>query len=448
MRMAMDCLQHVRRFRRGLYETLGLALTVTACGPTVGNSDVGGTDGETTGATSDDDGQTSSSGSSAATSRGDAGSTSGGTGRGAETGSGDDAGSETTGGGLMCPEEPPPEFIEEYICFDRPAELASCEDCDDACVQQGSWSSLCDEFCCPEHVTVMCGPDPAPQMVDQCCYFVAHSAANICEGRPFVVDGVARVAPLRPTDQWLGSATPSVGGLDDATRAALGTAWRDDAQMEHASVASFARFMLQLLSVGAPPQLLIEAQRAIADEIEHARLCFSLAAAYDEGDLGPAPFDIDDALGEPGLAAMAAATVVEGCINETTAAVLADAAAQGAKDPVVRASLRRIADDETRHAALAWRTVQWALDVGGDLVARAVQRAFAEALAAPLPVPQTVADVDDEAMRAHGRLPAHEQLEVARAVRTQIVAPCAEALLTSTDKMYGPELTTPDLAHA
>ena len=36
-----------------------------------------------------------------------------------------------------------------------------------------------------------------------------------------------------------------------ATRAALGRAWRSDGRMEHASVASFARFTLAMMAMGA-----------------------------------------------------------------------------------------------------------------------------------------------------------------------------------------------------
>src|SRR6185503_716009 len=99
-----------------------------------------------------------------------------------------------------------------------------------------------------------------------------------------------------------------------------------DAQLEHASIASFARFVLVLLAVGAPADLVAGAQQALADEVEHARACFSLASRFAETPLGPAPLRIDGALEAPTLARAAADAVVEGCIGETLAA--AQAAAQ------------------------------------------------------------------------------------------------------------------------
>ena len=61
-------------------------------------------------------------------------------------------------------------------------------------------------------------------------------------------------------------------------RAVLAEHWTQEAAFEHASIASFARLTLDLLSVGAPPDLL-DAARATLDEIEHARITFALATA-------------------------------------------------------------------------------------------------------------------------------------------------------------------------
>ena len=51
-------------------------------------------------------------------------------------------------------------------------------------------------------------------------------------------------------------------------------------QGEQASVASFARFSLDLLSVGAPADLVDDAHDAAKDEIQHAKLAFGLASFY------------------------------------------------------------------------------------------------------------------------------------------------------------------------
>jgi hypothetical protein len=65
------------------------------------------------------------------------------------------------------------------------------------------------------------------------------------------------------------------------------------ALLEHASVASFARFSLQLMAAGAPASLVEAAHRAALDEIEHARLTFRLASRYEGRALGPGPLPVD-----------------------------------------------------------------------------------------------------------------------------------------------------------
>ena len=76
------------------------------------------------------------------------------------------------------------------------------------------------------------------------------------------------------------------------------------------------------------------------------------------------------------MATIAAATVREGGIGETLAAYHAEIAASRAEDPVIRAALSTIADDEARHAALAWRSVAWVLERGGSEVRDAVIEAL------------------------------------------------------------------------
>jgi hypothetical protein len=128
---------------------------------------------------------------------------------------------------------------------------------------------------------------------DGLCCAVLSGTEHCCDGRPFFVGGHARTAVPVERAEWAAPLTPAVLGLTDAERDALAGAWCDDGLMEHASVASFARFALQLVAVGAPPQLLVDTQQAIRDEIEHARLCFGLASAYAGRKLGPGPLGAD-----------------------------------------------------------------------------------------------------------------------------------------------------------
>jgi hypothetical protein len=254
-------------------------------------------------------------------------------------------------------------------------------------------------------------------------------------GRPFLIEGHETRATARSSADWLDprALAPCLDELEPALRRALAVQWRDAALMEHASIAAFARFTLELLALGAPPSLVADATEAMADEQSHATLCFALASAYAGAPLGPGPLDVRGCLGELELASVVVTTFLEGCIGETIAAVEARELARRVTDPALERALSRIAADESRHAALAWRFVHWALERGGTtLVARlraelALAQAAAEA-AASHAAPERTASNSDEAALAHGLVPPAFRSELRRSALSEIVAPCLEAL--------------------
>jgi hypothetical protein len=235
-----------------------------------------------------------------------------------------------------------------------------------------------------------------------CCYRFSNRHPPL--GRPFRDGAEMRVAgPARRTDWNERDLAPDLEGLTHDELRDRAHGWARDAASEHASVAAFARFALQLLAVGAPPDLLEAAHAAGLDEIAHARVSYAIASAYAGEAIGPAPLTIT-AWGGPtaSLAAMAVETFLDGCIAETRAALVAREKAGLATDPVVRDVLVAIADDEERHAELAWKTVAWALRTGGHDVHDAVAAAARAALAS---------STDDDVLR-------------------EIVRPCIEAALS------------------
>lgn len=248
-------------------------------------------------------------------------------------------------------------------------------------------------------------------------------------GRPFLVEGSARLAGTQRGSEWLASSesAPRVDQLSAAERAELARAWTELGLMEHASIAAFARFTLQLLSLGAPAALVEQSQQALADELLHARLCFSLASAYAGEALGPGSLPTENALDLSALEDIAALTLHEGCVGETSAALEASEALALATDPAVRRVLERIEADERRHAQLAWRFVSWAVRAGGASVQRRIERELTSLLAAPpaarpeLERPSTVS--------AHGILSATRRAELRDAALRDVVLPCARALL-------------------
>jgi hypothetical protein len=235
-----------------------------------------------------------------------------------------------------------------------------------------------------------------------------HRSCNgsIC-GRPFLVEAAARVAPALDSSAWIPgeAAKPRVDQLTTTERGTLAEHWTKMGQMEHASIAAFARFSLQLLALGAPSDLVEACTQALADETAHTKLCFGIASAYAGRAIGPGPLDVSRSLEVTSLVDIVDLVIAEGCFGETSAALEALEAADAATDPVIIAAYSQIAADEQRHAELAFRFVRWALERGGE----AVRARVAAAIATP-PAPGAAAlGVAIPCLRALLMLPAADR---------------------------------------
>ncbi|MCB9741495.1 MAG: ferritin-like domain-containing protein [Alphaproteobacteria bacterium] len=284
-----------------------------------------------------------------------------------------------------------------------PAPQLTCRTPDDACRVDADCASVNNGECAPDYEgNWAC-------RVEECAI-----------GRPLLVEGEARRAAAAPRGDWASDLAPLLPE-DPALRARLAGWWREVAALEHASVASFARFTLQLMALGAPPELLAETQVAAADEVLHAKLAFGLASAYAGAPVGPGPL----ALGDLGVATdrveVTRALVAEACVGETLGVAEALASAEACADPVVREALTRIAEDERRHAALAWRTLRWLISQDAELIEvaeQAMQSALDHHLAEVAPSPGAP---------AFGMLGERERLSLRRAAARAVVRPCFEA---------------------
>ena len=270
----------------------------------------------------------------------------------------------------------------------------------------------------------------------ECCYEAAYrtkKGESCIVGRPLLHDGkplTASVRTRKTNHAWVASGRPDVDLLTADEREALREHWLDAALLEHASVGSFAKFALNLLAHGAPPNLLVGAHTAAADEIKHARLCFALASAYAGETLTPGTLDLPEGLGvAPDLATLARDAAIEGCIGETIAVMLAAEQLRGATDPAVRDALHQIVEDEARHAELAWATLRWALQMGGDPVRAALEEVFSDPSKQIPMLAEATVSTEDLSVQSHG-LPKREAL--LKAIRTgleRVVMPAAKALL-------------------
>ena len=142
----------------------------------------------------------------------------------------------------------------------------------------------------------------------------------------------------------------------------IGSRFLEQAEGEHASVASFARHALQLMTIGAPAELIIASQKASVDEIKHAKMCYGLAANFLGSIFEPGTLDVDGSLEAHELKEIIESVIKEGCVGETLSAIQIKKGSRFAQEPVVKNMLEEIALDESKHAQLAWNTIRWAIE--------------------------------------------------------------------------------------
>jgi hypothetical protein len=256
-------------------------------------------------------------------------------------------------------------------------------------------------------------------------------------GRPLVVQGRNRVAAVVERGGW-GHALAGSGDprrtvdlpwpLSDRERAHLAAHWAEMGAMEHASIASFARFSLALLQHGAPPALLADAARAAGDEVDHAQRCFAVAGALTGAAVGPGPLQTSDAALPASFAALVAETIRDACVNETLAAAEAAHLAE-CVEPALRETFTVIAADELRHAALGWNTLRWALRRPDAPTAAQVRAVFATSAAALIDGLATGPGPGTPDLRRFGLLDVVERRRLFECALDVVVAPCLEALL-------------------
>ena len=267
--------------------------------------------------------------------------------------------------------------------------------------------------------------DAGPDFVACTAYqgsYTCESWASQC-GRPLSDGrGQAHMAATVPGAGWCGPMDAARVLAEPMDGEAAAAHWSHIGALEHASVASFSRHMLELLSLGTPADLIAGVQVALADEVAHARLAYGLASAYAGAPVGPGILDPTCVPQRSGWRQIFRGVVAEGCLGETLAAAEARWAASRVADPAVRAVLSRIADDEARHAALAWKTAVWMMSRRpwlADELVQMVDQAWPEAEAHEAPPHPLAAD---------GLVSAREMRGLMHAVKTQVVAACVASL--------------------
>jgi len=237
---------------------------------------------------------------------------------------------------------------------------------------------------------------PANNTVDEL------NCAVVAIGRPYIDSSgeMLKAQPIVPdmkemntlaSVSWSGEIMvedESISRSDNVTdhdRFLLGEEWTHRAIGEHASVASFSAFSIALMTNNAPSDLVEDALKAGMDEIRHARTSFEVASKLVGKPVGPGPLPPSTHKFGDDLTSLALAVAREGCVDETLSAIVADLEVEdiarileeGTHDNIyanierdtlawIKKEMQTIANEESSHAALAWRTLNWVCDIDAD----------------------------------------------------------------------------------
>jgi hypothetical protein len=147
--------------------------------------------------------------------------------------------------------------------------------------------------------------------------------------------------------------------------------WFRRVQAEYRSAAITQHLGLWLIQIGAPPALIADAGRIVADEMAHAEKSHAVFVAA--GGSGAPPLLRDDlALTRtrgPLEHDVLRAGVEVFCLGETVAVRLFKRMRQTCTRPIARRALDRILRDEVRHREFGWTLLEWILStsLSGEL---------------------------------------------------------------------------------
>lgn len=137
--------------------------------------------------------------------------------------------------------------------------------------------------------------------------------------------------------------------------------WPSLAREEHDSIAAFADVMIDLVDAGAPPELILRANKAAADEVRHTQIALKVSEGRASEKPLPRPGKLAQWARRRHLERMALESFLDGCLNEGVAAArMAERNAREA-DTEKRTLVDTVVKDELEHAELGWSVLEWCL---------------------------------------------------------------------------------------
>ena len=191
---------------------------------------------------------------------------------------------------------------------------------------------------------------------------------NFCgEGRPLLNNCEITLAPLIQGAGWVTCAsTQEEFNGSELELSQVKEYWQLAAQLEHSSVASFARFTMQMLSFGVPADILLLIQKATADEVKHAQGAAQIFSILSGEQVRFGDLPLEGLTLQTSRQKLIETLIREACINETLGVAEITETLRLCKQEQVSAHLSTLLVDEMMHAELAWRSLQWLIKTADD----------------------------------------------------------------------------------
>jgi hypothetical protein len=225
--------------------------------------------------------------------------------------------------------------------------------------------------------------------------------------------------------------------LSPDARRLVGEAWRARWTQEHLAVGAFSLLAVELAGLGCDSVILAMVTRAAADEARHADICRRLAARHlGEAEVGTLVRGVPGFAAYPGRspAERALLHVVEMCcLNETFTGAYFTEMVERTTDPLARAAVLSLLEDEIDHGRVGWAYLASARRDGHAgvldttltaLLVETVKPVMDEAAAYP--------DSDDPHKEAHAYLGTHAARAVYSRTLERVILPGFEAIGVDT----------------
>ena len=206
---------------------------------------------------------------------------------------------------------------------------------------------------------------------------------NCAVGRPLTNGTSYQMAPLSSGDGWTNDdLTINCAYLSKEEIATVISHWENVTQLEHSSIASFSRFSLQMMAMGAPADILLAIQKATSDEIRHTQRAADILSGLIGSKVTLGAFPIKGLSIESSREALISNLIKEACFAETLGVAELTAALKWCDHPEISAHLSEVLEEETEHAHLAWKALKWLVESAPiqeqDQLNVLVQTTFAE----------------------------------------------------------------------